>query len=175
MAKQKVDYLLSQHLDITDPARRRVACGSVSLLMLMRYKQSIGVNRDRTLPTLAKLDRVGVNRRAYKPGLGWSHTGLVGLAKIYGFNRSESYDLTDLPFDRALREFKKHLNSGPIIASVYFRYRPGQGGHLLVLERLSDRRATVWDPDSRSRAKIRYLLPAQKFLSAWKKRLVVIN
>ena len=174
MSEKKAEYLLSQHLDIMRLDRRRVTCGVVSLLMLMRYRQLNGANQDQTLPDLDKLDRVGVNRRAYKPGQGWSHSGLVGLAKIYGFKRSCSYDLADRPLGQTLTELRKHLNSGPVIASVYFKYRSGQGGHLLVLEQLTRRQVTVWDPDSHSRSKIRYSLSAERFLPAWKKRFIVI-
>lgn len=144
-------------------------------MMLMRYRQVAGVNQARTLPELDKLDRVGVNRRAYRSPAGWSHTGLVGLAKIYGFKHSGRYDLAEQSFDQALIELKKQLEQGPVIASVYFKYRPGQGGHLLVLERLTDKQATVWDPDTPVRDRIKQQIPAERFLSAWKKRFIVIN
>ncbi len=159
----------SQHLDIKNPFWREKACGIASLLMSMELLKA-GKNN---LPDLNKLYQVGLNRSSYIKGVGWRHTGLVGLAKIYGFKHSKNFDWFG---DKdPILKLKKALQSGPVIASVYSKYEPGRGGHLVVLMSLSTTKAIVLDPDSKTRSEILRELPADKFLKGWKGRVILVR
>ena len=144
-------------------------------MMLMRYWQSFGSKSKRSLPDLNKLYQVGLNRRAYIKGVGWRHSGLVGLAKIYGFKKSRAYDLAKEEKAKALSLLKEELKKGPVMASVFSKYEPGRAGHLVVLLSLTNTTAEVLDPDTEERHKIYQRLLAKKFLTAWKGRFIAVR
>jgi hypothetical protein len=170
--------LLSQHLDLKNKDWQKAGCGIVSLLMLMEHQRGAGQRNKFKLPDINKLYQAGLNRRAYIKGVGWRHTGLVGLAKIYGFKQSQAYDLANQPDKQAKQAedfLKGELAKSPVIASVYSKYEPGRGGHLAVLLSLSSKKAILLDPDSRTREGIYKEIEATKFIAAWKKRFIVVQ
>lgn len=167
--------LLSQHLDLKSKSWQQAGCGVVSLLILMRYLEAQRKNLKRSLPLAGKLYQVGLNRRAYIKGVGWRHSGLVGLAKIYGFKNTKRYDLAKEPFDQALTKLKAELKKGPVLVSVFSKYEPGRGGHLVVLLSLSETMAEVLDPDTKVRSTVYRKLPAQKFIAACKGRFIAVR
>lgn len=169
-------FFLSQHLDLPTRSWQNSGCGVSSLLMVMKYWQDKSRGVGRKLPDLSRLYQIGLNRRSYVEGVGWRHTGLVGLAKIYGFKRSKNYDLSVWSDAEARGHLEKALKTGPVIVSVYEKYQPQKGGgHLAVLLSLSDKKAVIYDPDSKTRAGVRKDIPTVKFLAAWKKRYIVVR
>jgi hypothetical protein len=167
--------LLSQYLDLKSKKWQTSGCGVASLLMLMRYLQVLGKNSNRRLPSADKLYQVGLNRRSYIKGVGWRHSGLVGLAKIYGFKNTKRYDLAKMSFDQALAKLKAELKTGPVLVSVFSKYEPWRGGHLVVLLSLNKTKAEVLDPDTKVRSAVYRKLPARKFLSAYKSRFIAVR
>ena len=169
------EVLLSQYLDLKNKNWQKAGCGVVSLLMLMRYLQAGGKNSNQRLPSADKLYQVGLNRRAYIKGVGWRHSGLVGLAKIYGFKNTKRYDLSKMSFDQSLTKLKLELKTDPVLVSVFSKYEPGRGGHLVVLLSLSKTVAEVLDPDTKVQSAVYRKLSAQKFLSAYKSRFITVR
>ncbi|MFW5853597.1 MAG: C39 family peptidase [Patescibacteria group bacterium] len=162
--------MYSQWLDFKSKKRQATGCGILSLLMVMEYNK-----RNKKLPNPEKLYQVGLNRRAYVEKTGWRHSGLVGLAKLYGYKKSQAYDLTGQDFKPALIVLKKELKNGPLVVSIYKDYQPNKGGHLLVLEKLNETEALVWDPDTKNRNKVKQTIAIDKFLNGWKKRFITIR
>lgn len=163
--------LYSQRLDFKNKLWQKNGCAIASLLMLMEYLPSAG----RKLPTLNDLYQVGLNRGAYIPKVGWRHSGLVGLAKIYGFKTSRAFDLAKLSDEEAQKILQTELKIGPVLASVFYNYEPGQGGHIVCLLSLNKVKAVVLDPDSQTKDGVLKELPTEKFISAWKKRFIAVR
>jgi len=167
--------LYSQHLDFKNKHFIVSGCGIMSLLMLMEYLKTSGKHQKDNLPTPDKLYQIGLNRRALIKDIGWRHTGLVGLAKLYGFKSSQNYDWSKLPSSQALKYLQTTIKQGPVMASVYSKFKPKQGGHLVVLLSLTPNRAIVLDPDDTDRSKIKKTLSTKKFLQAWKGRIIEVK
>lgn len=167
--------LLSQHIDVTEESAKRVSCGVCALLMLMHFLESKNSIKKIIFPTPDQMHETGRRLGMYTPGVGWQHKGIVDMAKKYGFKKSHTSDLSKENDKVALDELKKNLKHAPVIASIYFRYQHGTGGHLLVLESLNGKKAKVWDSDVFLRDKVVQEVPANTFLKAWKKRFIIIG
>lgn len=168
-------FLLSQHLDFKNEKYRGNGCGIVSLLMLMRYWQSKGMPEKNTLPSPDQLYKIGLERGAYVKDVGWSHAGLAELAKYYGFGQSQNFDWAKERPTIALAKLKRELKNGPVLASVFYQYKLGNGGHLVVLESLTRDKVKVWDPDKKDRIKIEKTMSLGEFLKAWKRRIIIVR
>ncbi|MDQ5889828.1 MAG: hypothetical protein QG609_321 [Patescibacteria group bacterium] len=156
----------SQHLDIKNPVWREKACGIASLGMILGNKIS----------DLNELYQLGLDKGAYLPGVGWRHTGLVDLAKHFGFKNSYNLDLAQMDTSEALAKLKDELKNGPVIVSVFAHYEHGhKEGHLIVLLSLNDSEAEVLDPAASTREDIHQFIPTEKFVTGWKKRLIVVR
>ena len=149
----------------------------MALKIMMEYWQKEGSHRKSGVPSANQLYRVGLNRRSYLFNVGWRHTGLVGLAKLYGFKRSRAYDLAPWKMSKAeaLIILKREVDKYPVIVSVYSNYIPRKGGHLPVLLSLNRKRAVLLDPNTKNRKKVKIKISAKKFLDAWKQRFIVIR
>ena len=166
--------LYSQYLDFTNKERQKHGCGIASLAMLMDYINHLS-HTNKNIPSLDKLYQVGINRRAYIKGVGWRHSGLVGLAKIYGFKKSQAYDLSRFSDVEALRILKQKLKQGPVLASIYSKYKTAGNGHLIGLLSVTKQEVVVLDPDSKTKQQVLRHLPVAKFIRAWKKRFIAIR
>lgn len=156
----------SQHLDLSHDEHKLKGCGIACLAMLLGDQS----------PGLDELYHLGLEQGAYISGVGWSHTGLVNLAKHFGLDNSRNYDLAALSLDEAITKLKTELKNGPVVVSVFPKFDPGsRDGHLVILLSLSDAKAEVLDPDTTDRTQIRQTIPADRFLNAWKKRLIVVR
>lgn len=166
--------LYSQYLDFTNKERQKHGCGIASLAMLMDYINHLS-HTNKNIPSLDKLYQVGINRRAYIKDIGWRHAGLVGVAKVYGFKNSQAHDLSAFSDVEALQILKQKLKQGPVLASIYSKYKTAGSGHLIGLLSLTKQEAVVLDPDSKIRRNVYRQLPLGKFIRAWKKRFIVIR
>ncbi len=156
----------SQYLDIKNPNWRGKACGIASLAMLLGGK----------VFNLDDLYQKGLDEGAYLPGVGWRHAGLVSLAKDFGFKNSYNLDLAGDDMESALIKLKTELKNGPVMVSVFSCYEHGhKEGHLVVLLSLNDKEAKVLDPNVLEKEQGLQLIPMTKFISGWKKRLIVVR
>ncbi|HEY4484053.1 MAG TPA: C39 family peptidase [Candidatus Paceibacterota bacterium] len=158
--------LYSQSLDLNQEEWQRSGCGIASLGMILGNKIS----------DLNELYQLGLDTNAYLPGIGWKHQGLVDLAKHFGFLSSYNLDLAQMDTSEALAKLKDELKNGPVIVSVFAHYEHGhKEGHLIVLSSLNDSEAEVLDPAAPTREDIHQLIPTEKFVTGWKKRLIVVR
>ena len=128
------------------------------------------------ISSLDELYKLGLEQGAYIPGIGWRHAGLANLAKHFGCTQSYNLDLAKESLDVAVEKLKAELEQGPVMASVYANYEVGhKEGHLVVLLSLTDNQAEVLDPAAKDHADIHQFIPTQKFITGWKKRLIVVK
>lgn len=160
----------SQHWDVKSRAWKRRACGIVALKMVMdHYEPQRAASRSFT-----RLIKKGTRMRAYIRNVGWSHRGLARIAVSYGF-QGRNYDWWSETAARAFIHLRKHLRSGPVLASIYKNLKPNAHGHLVVLTGFQ--RSTVYyhDPDSYTRRRIPRETSLKTFLKGWKRRIVVVR
>lgn len=156
----------SQHLDLSHDEHKLSGCGIASLGMLLGDK----------VTNLDELYHLGLEQGAYVPGIGWRHAGLANLAKHFGFNNSYNLDLAKESGEVALNKLKAELAQGPVLVSVFANYEVGhKDGHIVVLLSLTDEQAEVLDPAAKDHAEIHQFIPAAKFITGWKKRLIVVR
>lgn len=127
---------------------------------------------------LRELINTGVEIGAYRPGIGWTHQGLIDLAKQYGF-QGERFDYSQIDRREGFDALLAHVNKGPVIASIYKDFNPKKGGHLIVVNGYTksdtDTTLHVVDPKSKKRKRnVRSILQNQ-FINGWKKRIIVIR
>lgn len=161
----------SQYLDVRTEKWRRYSCGIVALKMTIDYWNA---SRKQKSPTLAELLRGGRERGYYIPGIGWKHKGLVILSCSYGF-RGKNYDLADKTSKKAFSFMKKCLRRGPVIASIYKNFKPGNSGHLVVIAGIIKNKISYNDPIAKRRNDIARCVSISKFLNGWKRRIIVIS
>lgn len=154
----------SQFKDITSPSWQKVGCGIASVAMVIDYyKPAVPVN------TLLKQ---GIASGAYLSHAGWTHKGLIDLAKRYGLD-GKSIDLGKSDSKTAFNEFKKQLKNGPLIASVHYKFDPKSTiPHLVVINSIEGEMLSYNDPAAKEGAK---KISVTDFLKAWKKRFIVIK
>ena len=155
----------SQFYDISSPKWQKVGCGIASLAMLIEFYQPGSVSVDQLL-------NEGISSGAFINGAGWSHAGLVSLAKNYGLKGNVS-DLSKLDMDAALLEFKKVLEDGPVIASVRYKFEPQNPiPHLVVINGIDKNTVYFNDPAGSGAGGE---IAVADFLKSWKKRFIAIR
>lgn len=164
---------IAQACDIKPYVWKRRSCGIASLFMVMRYyKKSLRVNLLQTL-----IDQ-GVKRGAYLPGIGWTHQGLIDLAKTYEFT-GERFDYTHNKPQESITALLDHIKQGPIIASIHKDFKQKNGGHLIVLNGYDvDAMGVTFhivDPKSKKKKRAIKTIPEAIFMQGWKKRCIVIR
>jgi ABC-type bacteriocin/lantibiotic exporter with double-glycine peptidase domain len=157
----------SQFLDVKEKNWRRRSCGIVSLKMVMAYWQA-------ETASIAALIRTGRRLKAYTEKSGWTHKGLVRIAKKYGFD-GQNFDWAEESSEKAFREMKRWLKLGPVIASVRRDLVPEGTGHLIVVTGIDGRRVFYNDPDSKTRKHLVRKIAIKRFVGGWKKRIIVIK
>ncbi|OHA57236.1 MAG: hypothetical protein A2114_02630 [Candidatus Vogelbacteria bacterium GWA1_51_14] len=156
----------SQHLDLSHDEHKLKGCGIASLGMLLGDKVS----------NLDELYKLGLEQGAYLPGIGWRHAGLAELARHFGFANSYNLDLAKEDIETALGKLREELEPGPVLVSVWGKYEVGYpDGHIVVLLSLTEDQAEVLDPAAQNHNDIHQFLPADKFITGWKKRLIVVR
>ena len=155
----------SQFTDIASPAWKKVGCGVTSLAMVLQYYKP-------DTATVSTLLAQGIKSGAYIKNVGWSYAGLIALGKKYGL-KGESYDLGKKSTASAYEQFKASLESGPVIASVHYKFDPkSKIPHLVVINGIEDGEVYYNDPAGKAGA---LHIKEAVFLSAWKKRFIVLR
>ncbi|OGY63684.1 MAG: hypothetical protein A3I89_00655 [Candidatus Harrisonbacteria bacterium RIFCSPLOWO2_02_FULL_41_11] len=155
----------SQFSDISSPKWQKVSCGIASLAMLIEFYRPGAVSVNELL-------NEGISSGAFIYGAGWSHNGLVSLAKNYGLT-GNVFDLSNLDATAAFVEFKKILENGPVIASVRYKFEPQNPiPHLVVINGIDENTVYFNDPAG---AQAGGEIAVSDFLKSWKKRFIAIR
>lgn len=155
----------SQFTDITSPEWKKVGCGVASLAMIIDYYRTETISVD-------KLLKAGITAKAYDYNAGWTHAGLIALAKNYNLS-GKTYDLSKKGSKAAFESFKTYLATGPLMASVHYKFDPKSTiPHLVVINGIKDGMVHYNDPASKSGDR---QISTADFLKAWKMRFIVIR
>ncbi len=167
----------SQLADVRTRAWRYRGCGVVSLKMVLEYWHL----RDRRnqSPAIAELLAKGLDIGAYLDAVGWIHSGLVAVARQFGydgFNRDHAdLSLTPLLSREAFEHLEKDLKRGPLLASVYSGFDPDKGGgHIVVVVAVHDGLVEINDPADMKEREGRKAFAVEAFLKAWKRRYIAV-
>lgn len=155
----------SQFKDISSPGWQKVGCGIASLAMVVDYfaTSSVSVN---------KMLSEGIALGAYSSKNGWTYAGLISLAAKYRM-QGESRILYNTSTENALAKLQSDLKSGPVLASVHYKFDPKNPiPHLVVINRIEQDSVYYNDPAAASGNK---KITLAKFLAAWKKRYLVFR
>lgn len=155
----------SQFDDISYPSWRKVGCGVAGLAMLIEYYEP-GVTTVDTL--LGK----GIDTGAYLDHAGWTHNGLVNLARGYGLTGAP-HDYGPKSMDIAFAALAGALDEGPVMASVYYTFEFGNPiPHLVVVNDIVDDTVYYNDPAEPEGGGS---ISVEDFKTAWKKRFIEIR
>jgi predicted double-glycine peptidase len=155
----------SQFKDISSPKWQKVGCGIASLAMLIAYYEPGVVEVDTLLSE-------GISAHAYLDSAGWTHAGLIGIAKKYGLGGA-SHDLAGLTMNDAFDELKTVVAEGPVMVSVHYTLDPQNPiPHLVVLQSITDDLVYYSDPAEKIGNST---ISITRFESAWKKRYIEIR
>jgi hypothetical protein len=168
----------SQYADLGDHEWRARGCGVASLKMMMDFWH--GRNAANRTASLDELLRAGLAIGAHMKDIGWTHRGLVELAKQYGY---EGYNMDLAPqspnpktLDQAWTSLVHELERGPVMVSVWRYFEPEpHGGHMVVVTGWDGQLVALNDPIEMSEREGRKLLALESFLHAFKQRYVVIR
>lgn len=152
----------SQFADISDPSWRKLGCGIASVAMLIDYHTDAEVSVDTLLAR-------GIDNGAYLQNAGWTHAGLVNLARPYGLSGG-SVGLHHLTPDAALAELTRALAVAPVMASVHYTFEPTNPiPHLVVITGIEGDTVFYNDP---AEATGGGTISVEKFQRAWKQRYI---
>lgn len=159
---------ISQHKLVSDASWDSSACGIASLCMLLSYLDpDAPVTGD---AVFKKCFSIG----GYLPGVGWKHKELAQTADLFGFS-GQAYDWYNDSSEDAFEKLTKELKTGPVIASVYNNFTPGNGGHLVVITGIEGATVYIHDPAESDSEKIAKKIPIDSFLHGWKRRIIVVR
>lgn len=151
----------SQFTDISSPSWKKIGCGITSLGMIMEYYKPGTVSVDELLAD-------GIEKNAYSEA-GWTYKGLIEVGSAYGFT-GESHDLAGSA--DAFSQFKEAVERGPVIASVYYTFEPGNPiPHLVVINSIEGETVYYNDPAEKAGGGT---ISVDDFVKAWKKRYIEI-
>ncbi|OGG85739.1 hypothetical protein A2392_03035 [Candidatus Kaiserbacteria bacterium RIFOXYB1_FULL_46_14] len=151
----------SQFTDISSPSWKKIGCGITSLGMIMEYYNPGTVSVDELLAD-------GIEKNAYSEA-GWTYKGLIDVSGEYGFT-GESHDLAGSA--DAFTQFKEAVDRGPVIASVYYTFEPGNPiPHLVVINSIEGETVYYNDPAEKAGGGT---ISVDAFIKAWKKRYIEI-
>jgi hypothetical protein len=168
----------SQYEGIADPAWQWRGCGIVSLHMVMRYWHAH--NPSRILPSISALLERGMAIGAYREGIGWTHRGLVELARQFGYEGFNADHASNGPNPKSVEEtwrlISDELERGPVLASVYHYLDPTHGGgHIIVVTGFQDGLVAFNDPEEMNTREGQRLFILDRFLYGFKNRFIVIR
>ncbi|MEK9208945.1 MAG: C39 family peptidase [Patescibacteria group bacterium] len=168
----------SQYTDLGHHEWRARGCGITALKMVMDYWH--GLNAVHRTATLEEVLAQGLRNGAYLPGVGWSHKGLVEVARHFGYTGFNVDYAPNGPTPKSLSEawdlLVKEIESGPILVSVFAGLDPyRKGGHIVVLTGAHDGLVFLNDPEEMSEREGRKALALKAFLPAFKRRYIVIQ
>lgn len=167
MKKKKKVPSYSQFLDVTIPEWRSRACGIVALKMAM---DALGASS----PDPDALIKKGMGMGAYDPMHGWRHKGLAEMARYYRL-LAGPYDWTGTTRQAAFRRLKETIRRGPCLASIHKDFNPENGGHIIVVTRISKLWVFYNEPGARKRRSVRRKVPHAVFLAGWNQRGIIVK
>ena len=153
----------SQLTDITEASWKKVGCGITGLAMLIEYYYPGEVDSVDTLL------HEGIAAGAYDDSVGWSYSGLISVAQKYGVTGS-THDYKSSSMDVAFAAMKEDLEGGPVMASVYYTFKPTNPiPHLVIINGIKNDQVYYNDPaESTGGGHI----SIEQFKSGWKKRYI---
>jgi len=155
----------SQFSDISSVSWKKQGCGVASVAMVVDYYSTEPVSVNKMLTQ-------AIASGAYLKDAGWTHKGLVQLAKKYGLD-GNAYDLTNSSQKVAFDAFKAKLKDGPVIVSVHYKFDPKSTiPHLVVIDGIDKDFVYYNDPAASGGLK---KISTADFLKAWKQRFIVIR
>lgn len=160
----------SQYLDVASADWQNRACGIVSLKMVMDFW---GKKTKIIYPTIDDLISK-YSKSTYISKVGWSHKGLVTIAKHLKL-KGENFDWINYSAKDAFVLMETKLALAPVIASIYKNLNHRLPGHLIVITQIKNGKVFYNDPDSKTRNKIKCVASLQKFLEGWKRRIIIIH
>jgi len=159
---------ISQHGLVSDPKWDFLVCGIASLYMVLKYLDSdFSLRGDDVFEKCFTMN-------GYIPNIGWKHKELAQTAESLGF-AGESYDWYSSSSEDAFEKLLFKLKTGPVIASIYNGFVPGNGGHLIVVTGIEGGAVYVNDPAEFDSEKIAKKIPIDSFLHGWKRRIIMIR
>lgn len=169
---------VSQYEDLADPDWQWRGCGIVALKMVLDFWHRQDA-RNVTFE-LNNLHRKGTEAGAYREGIGWSHGGLVSLARELSY---ESYNRdwadkgpTPKSAEQAWHALALELERGPVLVSVYSGLEPARGGgHIVVVTGFENDLVYFNDPEQKDEQEGRRILARISFIRAFKRRYVIIR
>lgn len=173
MIKHDVPFF-SQKSHISDKDWQPKGCGVTALKMIMHHWNA--QNKIHLSPAIAELISHGQNVNAYIPNVGWSHRGLVNIARNFGYD-GQNYDLVPAgtPPQEAFSQLLTHLEKHPVLASVHPKFdQQNKGGHIVTLTGFHNDSVLIHDPEEEDHKSGIKSLELKRFLNGWKKRYIVI-
>jgi predicted double-glycine peptidase len=111
----------------------------------------------------------GIDAGAYNDAVGWSYSGLIGVAKKYGLGGS-THDYKDSSMDVAFKAFSNDLDKGPIMASVHYTFKASNPiPHLVIINGIKNGLVYYNDPAAGGGGKS---ISIAQFKEGWKKRYI---
>ena len=173
MVKHNVPFF-SQKTDIDKEYWQLRGCGITALKMVMHHWNTRGAIH--ASHSIADLISHGQSINAYIPNIGWSHPGIVNVAKKFGYD-GQNYDPVlsqteiHIAFEQMLTELKKY----PILASVFPNFDPTiKDGHIIVVTGFDGTNVHINNPVEKTPTLGVKGLDLTSFLNGWKKRYIVI-
>src|SRR3989344_8127218 len=164
--------LVSQQNEL-HPEWQYRGCGISSLKMVMNYWHAVDATN--ASPPIDELLATGLKLYAYVQNIGWSHAGLVNIARQYGYE-GQNYDLASSDIETAWESLKAQIKTGPVMVSVYSQFGPTcGGGHIVVVTGLDGDMVYLNDPEEASQEAGVKIMTLEDFLRSWKKRYIVIR
>ncbi len=162
----------SQYADIGSHEWRARGCGIASLHMVLAFY-------GRTM-LLDDLLREGLAVGAYREGIGWTHRGLVELARRHG---CRAYNIDAAPTSptpkfapEAWGMLMAELEWGPVLVSVHARFDPTMpGGHIVVVTGWDGELLALNDPVEMAEREGRKLMAGAAFRRAFKQRYIAVR
>lgn len=162
----------SQYADLGHHEWRARGCGIASLHMVLKFC-------GRPVP-LDDLLQEGLAVGAYREGIGWTHRGLVELARRHGCH---AYNIDVAPnsttpklADAAWGMLTTELEWGPVLASVHSRFDPTvPDGHIVVVTGWDGELVALNDPVELTEREGHKLLAAAVFRRAFKQRYIAVR
>jgi len=155
----------SQFTDITSPTWKKAGCGIASVAMLIDYYTTSAVSVDGLL-------KEGLAANSFIANAGWSHAGLIDLAKKRGLT-GRGVDLAGSTMSGAFDALTTALDEGPVMASVHYTFEPTNPiPHLVVITGVKDGMVHYNDPAEKSG---NGSITISKFQNSWKKRFIEIR
>lgn len=192
--KLDVTYF-SQIDDVVNPEWRERACTVTNLKMMLEFYAATG---SEPIPSIDDLVQEGIEIHAYDPAVGWSHEGIVRLARNHGVNayaqefRSMAIDrrtgsaapsdYSEKLFSEGLGKIAHHVEAGhPVIVSVLPGFGNNTQYHTVLIvgaERADDGSISgFWCLDpflERTAGKEAILVDLERFKQYWRRLAIFV-